>query len=815
MRRYTWALAVICCAATLASVTSAQDSASPGGLVALRGVIVVNDEQRLPIRRARVWATWTDGRADPVFTDDRGRFEIVVRRSGGYSLSVSKPGYASSTEFREAVDTSEPIEIRLMRGAVITGTVHDGNGKPVVGTGIVVRKTDPSGTTYSSGEHVTDTDDRGEFRVGSLAAGPYAVVVARSGSSGSAGWQSGIFVNGAVDPNLVVHLRAGEEQTVHRVLERMDATATASTAAAAAAIAARLAARNNERALNTATARAGTIAGRVLDADARPVAAAVVGAFPVSGSSTHVFVDGSYVGLTQAAAASDAQGRYQLSGLPPDTYRLVASVPSDSRLGLPMERAGTIVTLRDGERAMSIDVAIPRGSAIAGTVVDEFGEPLEGITVQAWQARWKEGRHVVAPAVGAPARKTDDQGRYRVYGLVPGAYYPVVLGDDPRPLTTSGRLEMPAATDRSPRHVFHPGTPAISEAVAVEVHGDRDVVRIDISLSSTPLARVYGQVLDSSGEPFRGLVTLTANSRSGAPVPEPLADGVQDGTFEFMRVAPGDYVLQAVTTNRPEDERRVFQAISGKVPQADVAPRREIPVEFGMSLVTVSTDDVGPLSVRTAGVGGASLEGRVVVSGGVSSALPAGLTIIAVPADGDAPAASRQAVVTEGAFEMTGLTGPVRFALHSASPGWRLELLDIDGVNAAEDPVTFGSTSQFRHVEAVLTRSGGEISGRVSGPGGSRSGAMVLVFPADRSRWYDRSPFLRLTTSDSEGRFRAAGLPAAEYLVVALPARSVDLMNEWGNPSVFSALAPNGRRVVLGKDGLAAVDVPLTVRRIE
>jgi hypothetical protein len=40
-------------------------------------------------------------------------------------------------------------------------------------------------------------------------------------------------------------------------------------------------------------------------------------------------------------------------------------------------------------------------------------------------------------------------------------------------------------------------------------------------------------------------------------------------------------------------------------------------------------------------------------------------------------------------------------------------------------------------------------------------------------------------------------------------------MNEWGNPSVFSALAPNGRRVVLGKDGLAAVDVPLTVRRIE
>ena len=44
---------------------------------------------------------------------------------------------------------------------------------------------------------------------------------------------------------------------------------------------------------------------------------------------------------------------------------------------------GTPVILADGQTLTSINVALPRGSVIAGRVTDEFGEPIARAQVQA------------------------------------------------------------------------------------------------------------------------------------------------------------------------------------------------------------------------------------------------------------------------------------------------------------------------------------------------------------------------------------------------------------------------------------------------
>jgi hypothetical protein len=186
-----------------------------------------------------------------------------------------------------------------------------------------------------------------------------------------------------------------------------------------------------------------------------------------------------------------------------------------------------------------------------------------------------------------------------------------------------------------------------------------------------------------------------------------------------------------------------------------------------------------------------------------------------VPSDVDLtpPAWPRTASVgSDARFELANLTGPVRIAVTGLPPEWWLKSVDIDGVNAADDPVTFGSKGQSRGgVEIVLSRAAAEISGRVSGGAGASPGAVVLIFPIDSRRWYSRSRFLRLTTADADGNFSTTGLPPEEYVVAALEPSAVDpLSDEWQNPDLLSALASAGRRIALKESARTTADLRVT-----
>ena len=88
-----------------------------------------------------------------------------------------------------------------------------------------------------------------------------------------------------------------------------------------------------------------------------------------------------------------------------------------------------------------MDFALPRAGAISGQVVDAYGRPLAGMLVRVL-ARNIAG-FLVRPVQPSTTGLSDDYGRYRAWGLSPGAYY-VLVEPGTVPKTSSGKLQRSA-----------------------------------------------------------------------------------------------------------------------------------------------------------------------------------------------------------------------------------------------------------------------------------------------------------------------------------------------------------------------------------
>src|SRR5262249_3627532 len=139
----------------------------------VRGRVV--DDAGAPIVNARV-AVISDAIGKPtVLTGADGRFELRVSgNAAGTRLSVSKPGYG-----RQQIGlTSGDLAVQLARGASVSGRVLDEAGTILMGARVSAHRapapadgSDPPAVAFAT------TDDRGDYRIGSLAPGSYVLSV--------------------------------------------------------------------------------------------------------------------------------------------------------------------------------------------------------------------------------------------------------------------------------------------------------------------------------------------------------------------------------------------------------------------------------------------------------------------------------------------------------------------------------------------------------------------------------------------------------------------------------------------------------------
>lgn len=117
-----------------------------------------------------------------VVSGQNGVFSVEGLAGGSYSLSAALPAY---TPLRPPPNSLPPqykigdsVTIVLIRGGVVTGTVTNADGRPVVAIGVAALPVRVAGTRRLIGTPVreTATDDRGVYRIYGLPTGTYLIV---------------------------------------------------------------------------------------------------------------------------------------------------------------------------------------------------------------------------------------------------------------------------------------------------------------------------------------------------------------------------------------------------------------------------------------------------------------------------------------------------------------------------------------------------------------------------------------------------------------------------------------------------------------
>jgi protocatechuate 3,4-dioxygenase beta subunit len=745
----------------------------------VRGRVVAADTGD-PLRNARVVVKSTR-EFPPLLTDGDGRFSVALAE-GPCTFAVAKPGYAKTTlTVHVPVDT---VTVTMPRGAVISGTVMDDRGDPVIGASVIIESAPASGSRNVIASPMTD--DLGEYRAGGLAAGQVVVSVFGAPSDvrmmGSAG-DVMISVSGRGDPQQRLYFPGSERIADAAIfsLRPGDEKTGVSFTVNAASLGLRIQTPpSSER--DAADKSSAVISGQVLRPGGRPLAGAMVQLSPTASTMA-----------PPKLAFTDAEGAYQFI-LPKEaagTYRLAANGQNRGYLNTVygQRRAsdpGEEIVITSGETRDHLVMTLLRPAAIAGRVFDENGDPVDGVALRASQVRYIDGRRRLVD-MARFAQPTDDLGRYRLFGLQPGEYFVSAA---------VGQIDVRTPFVDLPGYgtTYFPGTPNTSEAQRVVVGRSQDVLGVDFPIARVKTARVSGRAVDSKGDAITGGIAMIPSRRSGAVVATQMGAKIgRDGHFEFPNVPPGDYVLQA-SRNRSSGWNEG---------------------ESSSQFVTVNGSDVTDLEVRTST--GSTLSGKVVLEG--SGVFNAGqLNVSPVPVDSDlSPLFSggpATATVDEDLrFHFAGLSGPRRLQVTRMPPGWTVLTVLLNGIDVTDTPLPFGKTEQsLDDLEVVLSQRVTHVSGRVTASG-RPAAASILFFAADRQAWYPQSRFFRRAMSSADGTFRVEGLPAGEYLAAAVAAVSdVRVGDSWQDPDYLETLTARARRMTLSEGGSASFTLTVVAR---
>jgi len=475
---------------------------------------------------------------------------------------------------------------------------------------------------------------------------------------------------------------------------------------------------------------------------------------------------------------TDDNGIFDFAELPAGRYSLRVSKAGYVSISYGQRRplqAGTPLQLLDGQQLTSIDMRLPRGSAVAGHLFDESGEPTPGAMVRAMRYDYAQGARQL---VAAGSAQTDDQGYYRIWGLNPGEYYINATVRNFAPF--GGRGGGPPAVGRGAGYpggrgaslpppdepdpvgyapTFYPGVPSVNEARPVTLGLGADALDIDFGLLLVHTSRVGGHVRNSDNTPASsGTINLIPE---GSPVARAMNLGARiewDGTFSIANVPPGRYTMRA----RSDDTD---------------------PAEFAVQPITVGEADITDATVIVAP--GATITGTVAFENrsGAQPPDPTQIRLNAPMADFSNLGPNSSARVEKDAkFSIRGVpAGEHLIRLQGQLRGWVLKSVLANGRETIDTPLDVRSGRSIDNVTVLFTDRLTEVNGTVTDDRGTPiTDYTVLAFPVEASLWRPMARQIMTARPDQNGKYQIRGLPPGDYYIATVdPAQQ----GEWFEPA--------------------------------
>ena len=576
-------IAAIAVASTLAGAaiaawqsrdTSNQTAAAPAGSGVLTGLIVTDTTDPQPVRRATIRLTGESGSTPRVVgTDDDGRFVFDRLPSGRFTLSASKagfvqtfhgstrPGRGPGVPVAVADGQRVDVAIKLLPGAVITGTIRDGRGNPAPGVAVAAVETRPSGGAALAPVRVV-TDDRGVFRIFGLAPGEYLVSALPQfeGVWAARGGPASAVVTAVTDADVQWAKAAGGSTA------RVGAGAAGGplpparpvgyapvfypgTADAAMAATIRVASGEERAGVDmplqiVALAR---VAGTLNDGNGQPLTSATVSLVPKRGdqpSPVDALVASGALALPRATVSASG---FTFSGVAPGRYTLIARTGSGQR-GAVAAEAGTPtlwivldLTVDGGDRT-DLSLRLLPGLRVTGRYVFERGAapPADPATLNL---------SVVAtsplPGVSSTFRAAlKPDGTFEIPSIAPGSY--IVRAD--AEATSAGTrwiLKSAIVSDRD-----------LADRPLAAVADGSELSGVVVTFTDRA-AEISGRLIDASGRPVTrySIVVVTQDRSLWLPIARRLrlAQPATDGSFAVSDLPAGEYAIAAVENAEDAD----------------------------------------------------------------------------------------------------------------------------------------------------------------------------------------------------------------------------------------------------------------------
>jgi protocatechuate 3,4-dioxygenase beta subunit len=582
--------------------------------------------------------------------------------------------------------------------------------------------------------------------------------------------------------------------------------------------------------------RDGVITGQVVDAGSgRPVSAAIV---QISGAPL-----GGRTGPASGAPPrilTGGDGRFVFRDLPSGSFTIAATKggytdgASGRRvIGAPAQP----VVLTAAQRTAEVAVRIWKNAVIAGTIVDEAGEPVVGMQVRAARRVFSTGRRRFIP--GAASAATDDRGMYRLSNLIPGEYLIAVsppavsasvslfadvartgrgsgemtalsvsgsangiqIGDAQVTLGRGGAIPPPPVRGRMQIYptMFYPAARAPAQATTITLGSGEERIGIDLQIQPVATARVSGTLVAPAGP--AAMTTLRLVPAGAEEIAQealaPVSFADASGNFTFAVVPPGQYSLRAASRVGPAEISR---------------PGSEM---YWLDLpVTVSGDDVDGVTaiMRPALRITARLEFEGATPRPAASSPRPGQFVQApfslesddavAPGGMGGPSAS----AGESGFTLAGYAaGRYRVRVQNSPAGWMFKAAMLNGVDVSETPFDF--TRDVTDLVLTFTDRWSGMSGVVQGAGGG--GAMVLAFTTNVQAWNEQAASprrLKRTRANARGEFGISSVPPGDYYVSAVPEEQAA---DWPDPKALEALARVATQVTIAEGEHKTIDLRL------